>query len=206
MPGSNDNHLQEVAILTRAVENVFRKLIRFLVGRISLVKLQEMIRFIYVEEAENKIRGENPGKNIPLTKLALLSGLDTRTLIKIRNSRKFRQPLHGEKSFLKDLTPSASILDVWSSKPPYCDEIKSKPMKLEVSGSERSFEALFNETVSNRGVTVTSLLNRLVESGSIVLDRKSNTVEMKRLSYLPSTSNDELGAIEMGFFSYSQSG
>lgn len=199
MPGSNDHHLQEVAILTRSVENVFRKLIRFLVGRISLVKLQEMLRFIYVEEAENKIREENPEKNIPLTKLALLSGLDTRTLIKIRNSKSFRQPLHGDKSFLKDLTPSASILDVWSSKAPYCDESKGKPKKLNVTGSEKSFEALFNETVSNRGVTASSLLNRLVESGSVILDRNSDTVEMIRLSYLPSTSNDELGAIEMGF-------
>ena len=33
--------LHEAELLTRAVENVFRKLIRFLVGRISLVRLQK---------------------------------------------------------------------------------------------------------------------------------------------------------------------
>ena len=34
----------DVAILTIAVENVFRKLLRLLIGKISLKKLQEMIR------------------------------------------------------------------------------------------------------------------------------------------------------------------
>ena len=48
MPAEQNQLYQEAAILTRAVENVFRKLIRFLVGRISLVRLQEMIRYIYV--------------------------------------------------------------------------------------------------------------------------------------------------------------
>ena len=73
MPPSTDEHLQDAAILTRAVENVLRKLIRFLIGRISLVKLQEMIRFIYVEKAERKLKKERPDRNIPLTRLAILT-------------------------------------------------------------------------------------------------------------------------------------
>ena len=84
MPADHKQRYQEAAMLTRAVENVFRKLIRFLVGRISLVRLQEMIRYIYVEEAEKNLRAENPGKNVPMTRLALVTGLDTRTLVQIR--------------------------------------------------------------------------------------------------------------------------
>ncbi len=71
MPTSSDSRLQEADLLTRAVENVFRRLIRLLVGRITLVKLQEMIRFIYVEETEKKLRAERPGRNVALTRLAL---------------------------------------------------------------------------------------------------------------------------------------
>ena len=44
MPPVQNEQLQDAAVLTRAVENLFRKMIRFLVGRLSLVKLQEMIR------------------------------------------------------------------------------------------------------------------------------------------------------------------
>ena len=43
-----DGPLKEAAIFTRAVENVFRKLIRLLLGRMTLVKLQEMIRCILI--------------------------------------------------------------------------------------------------------------------------------------------------------------
>jgi len=53
---SSESHLPDVAILTRAVENVFRKLIRMLVGKISLKKLQEMVQEIFVEEAEAKLQ------------------------------------------------------------------------------------------------------------------------------------------------------
>ena len=83
---SIDQRYEEASTLTRAVENLLRKLICFLVGRISLVKLQEIIRYVFIEEIENKLKRERPTKNVPLTQLALLSGLDTRTLTKIRNS------------------------------------------------------------------------------------------------------------------------
>jgi len=82
---SSEAHLPDVAILTRAVENVFRKLIRMLIGKISLKKLQEMIQEIFVEEAEAKLQKERPGKNVPLSTLAVVTGFDTRTLTKIKS-------------------------------------------------------------------------------------------------------------------------
>ena len=58
--------LRDVAILTRAVENVFRKLIRMLIGRMSLKKLQEMVQIIFIEETEAKLKLEAPGKSVAL--------------------------------------------------------------------------------------------------------------------------------------------
>ena len=66
MQASGYERLNQADMLTRAVENVFRKLIRFLVGRMSLVKLQEMIRHIYVDEAERQLKkdvGERSNSN-----------------------------------------------------------------------------------------------------------------------------------------------
>ena len=88
----NDSRPNNAVLLTRGIEKILRRLVGFLVGKISLVKLQEMIRFIYVEETERKLRVENPGRDIPLTQLALLTGLDTRTLAKTRNDERYRQP------------------------------------------------------------------------------------------------------------------
>ena len=200
MPSTDsDLRLEEAATLTRAVENLLRKLVCFLVGRISLVKLQEMIRYIFVEEIENKLRRERPNKNVALTQLALLSGLDTRTLIKIRNNPKYRQPFHQETNFLKEFAPGASILDHWSSKPPFVDHESGKPKPLVISGEPCSFEALFSDSFNSRCVTYKSLLQRLIESGAVSFDGGTNMVSLVARSYLPSESTDKLGAIEMGF-------
>jgi hypothetical protein len=115
MPTVDDERLQEADLLARAVENVFRKLIRFLVGRISLVKLQEMIRHIYVEETELKLQAEQPGKNVPLARLALNTGLDTRALLKIRKRLYTQQPRYRQQ-FLAELTPESAVVEAWAGR------------------------------------------------------------------------------------------
>jgi hypothetical protein len=199
MPPVQNEQLQDAAVLTRAVENLFRKLIRFLLGRITLVKLQEMIRYIFIEEAENKLKKENPEKNISLTKLALLSGIDTRTLTKVRNSEGYRQPLYRESKFLREFTPGAAILDFWSSRQPFVDHRSGKPKVLKIIGEGSSFETLFSGCIRGRGVTARSLLQRLAESGAVKVDHEKGTVELLKRSYLPSSSGDQQGSIQMGF-------
>jgi hypothetical protein len=194
-----DHRHQEAATITKAVEVVCRKLIKFLIGKMSLVKLQEIIRLIFIEEIENKLRAEKPSKSISLSQLALLSGLDTRTLTKIRNSKEYRQPLYSEANFLAEFTPGASILDTWCSKRPYVDEKTGKPKELFLSNNPVSFEALFNESATSRGITYKSLMKRLLESNSIELDQKTNKLKLRKSSYLPTSSDDYLGAIDMGF-------
>ena len=125
-----DGPLKEAAIFTRAVENVFRKLIRLLLGRMTLVKLQEMIRLIFVEEAELHLKRERPGKNVPLTKMALLTGLDTRTLSKIQVEIAENLPIHLEDKFLREITPECSVLDSWASNSIYQDSKTKSPISL----------------------------------------------------------------------------
>ena len=89
-------------------------MIRFLVGRITLVKLQEMIRFIYVEETEKKLRAERPGRNVPLTQLALNTGLDTRTLTRVRERLQEGESRY-RRQFLAELTPESAVVEAWAS-------------------------------------------------------------------------------------------
>jgi len=199
MPDKPTPQPQDVAVLTRALEVVLRKLIRYLIGRISLVKLQEMIRVIFIEEAENTLRKIEPEKSVSLTQLALLSGIDTRTLIKVKNSDNFRKPFYAENSFLKEFTPGSSLLDAWNSKPPYFDAKRKRAKKLSISGNDCSFESLFSESVKSRGVTPASLLRRLVDSGSVRLNKGSHSVSLVRSSYMPKATEDELGAVAVGF-------
>lgn len=196
---SVEKRTEEAKVLTRAVETLLRKLISFLVGRVSLVRLQEIIRSIFIEEIENKLRKENPKKNIALTQLALLSGLDTRTLTKIRNDPNYRKPFHAEAAFLNQFVVGASLLNDWTSKSAYIDKSTGEPRALKISGDPPSFESLFMESNRGRGVTHKSLLRRLVANGAVVINKDEGKVRLVTNTYLPSDLKDKLAAIEIGF-------
>ena len=98
---TDSNSLNEFAVLIKTIEGLVRNLVRALVGNISLIRLQEMTERIFVEESESYLRKAQPGRDVPLTKLALLTGIDTRRLAKIRNSDSYKQPIHRVSGYLK---------------------------------------------------------------------------------------------------------
>ena len=198
MATPNEAVLGDVAILTRAVEIVFRKLIRMLIGKMSLKKLQEMIQVIFVEEAEAKLKLETPGKNVPLSTLAVVTGFDTRTLTKIKSKESYLRPFYEEERFLSEITPECSVLDVWESSTKYRDSKSGKPKILAIKGPKTSFESLISDSNSTRGVTVTSFLQRLEASKSIVVDKANNRVRMIDKRYTPFESEDQTENAKIG--------
>ena len=188
MPAEQKQRYQEAAILTRAVENVFRKLIRFLVGRISLVRLQEMIRYIYVEEAEKNLRAENPGKNVPMTRLALVTGLDTRTLVQVRKKLETGTPQFRQQ-FLAELTPESAIVEAWANR---LESSGSPDAAVMSYGNDQcEFERLVKETISGRGITTQSIIKRLVSTKSVERDRENRSLKLIVNEFSPYLSDDE---------------
>jgi len=198
MATANQQALPDVAILTRACETVFRKLIRMLIGKITKKKLQEMIQVIFVEEAEAKLKQERPGKNVPLSTLAVVTGFDTRTLTRIKSKESYLKPFHEEKRFLSEITPECSVLDVWESSTKYRDSKSAKPRILPIKGPGTSFESLISDSNSTRGVTVTSFLRRLEASKSVVVDKAKNRVRMIDKRYTPFESADQTENAKIG--------
>lgn len=188
MPAEQKQRYQEAAILTGAVENVFRKLIRFLVGRISLVRLQEMIRYIYVEEAEKNLRAEDPGKNVPMTRLALVTGLDTRTLVQVRKRLEMDAPQYRQK-FLAELTPESAIVEAWANKVQSNGAGKHAVMSYGTEQGE--FERMVKATISGRGITTQSIIERLVATRSIERDKSRRTLKLVVDEFSPYLSDDE---------------
>lgn len=198
MTTSGKDDLEDVAILTLAVESVFRKLIRLLIGKISLRKLQEMIQVIFVEEAEVNLKKEKPGKNVALSALAVVSGIDTRTLTRIKAKESYMKPFHEEERFLKEITPECSVLDVWESSESYKDPKTGKPIKLAINGPKPSFESLISDSNSTRGVTVGSFLQRLEASNSVIVDKAKNSVRMIDKRYTPFGSEAQTETARIG--------
>ena len=177
--------LQDAAILTRAVESVFRKLVRLLMGRMSLIKLQEMIRIVFVEEAEEHLKKEQPGRKVAMTKLALLTGLDTRTLSRILGDKTINFPLYKKEKFLREMTPEGTVLDYWKNNRSFLKKTSLEPLVLDIKGSPHSFEALVKETLSARGVTPSSILKNLVYAKSVHLDSIGQKVTLLNSLYMP---------------------
>lgn len=198
MTKRNTAGLRDVALLTRAVEDVFRRLIRMLIGRMSLKKLQEMVQIIFVEEAEAKLKRDEPGKTVSLTKLGSITDLDTRTLTKIRSAHDNRMPMYLNASFLKGFTPGFKVLDVWINDPRFADKDAGKPVALDFSGPGLSFESLVEAAVATRGVTANSMLDRLLENKFVEISADTGKIRLLRNQYI-FLSNDELDMVDIGF-------
>ena len=200
MPQGRQERLHEAAMLTRAVENVFRKLIRFLVGRISLVRLQEMIRYIYVEEAEKNLRAQRPGRNVPLTRLAIVTGLDTRALVKVRE-RLDEDTKQYPQQFLAELTPESAIVEAWSDLA--AREDSGRGRVLGYGSATAEFEELVRSTITGRGITTQSIMERLLASKCIERDRKNRTVKLLVDEYSPYLSDHEHSMVNAALSSMS---
>lgn len=197
MASISAGRLQEASLLARAVENVFRKLIRLLVGRISLVRLQEMMRHIYVEETELKLRAESPGKNVPLTRLALSTGLDTRALIRIRERIQLGEPQYRQQ-FLSELTPESAVVEAWASRVRSSRDAGDAAV-LDYGSEGSGFEALVRAAVPTRGITTQSILQRLVATRSVGQDREQKRLRLLVDHYSPYLSQDEPNIVNAAF-------
>ncbi len=190
--------LRDVAILTRAVENVFRKLIRMLIGKMSLKKLQEMIQIIFVEEAEAKLRKEAPGKNVALGDIALQTGVDTRTIKKIQTYIAISNPIHLDDGFLDGFMPLFKVFDLWMNDVRFFNSESGKPLKLNIEGEGETFSELVKMAIQSRGLTTRAVLKRLKEIDVVDVDAVAGTVVLKQEDNV-FISKDDLDLLDVGF-------
>jgi hypothetical protein len=194
-PGKSE--LRDVAILTRAVESVFRKLIRMLIGKMSLKKLQEMVQIIFIEEAEAKLKQESPGKNVALGDIALQTGVDTRTIKRIRTYIATNNPIHQDDAFLDGFMPMFKVFDLWMNDARFFDTGSGKPRRLEIEGEGASFAELVKLAIQSRGLTAQAVLKRLKEVDVVDVDASNGTVFLKQEDNV-FISKDDLDLLEVG--------
>ena len=189
--------LRDVSILTRAVENVFRKLIRMLIGKMSLKKLQELIQVIFIEEAEAKLKQEAPGKNVALGDIALQTGVDTRTIKKVRTYIAVSDPISEDSAFLDGFMPLFKVFDLWMNDGRFFDPATGKPRRLEIEGEGASFSELVKKAIQSRGLTARAVLKRLREIDVVDIDHSTGTVVLKQEDNV-FIGKDDLDLLEVG--------
>lgn len=197
MVAKNEKRLSEAALLTQAVENVFRRLIRILVGRITLVKLQEIMRYVYIDEAEKKLESESPGKTVAMTKMALITGLDTRTLIQVKKNWQEKDTQFAQK-FLSELTPESAVVEAWVKQIEQTGNNRAG-RTLSYGDNDSEFEKLAKNTISGRGITTQSIIKRLVDTKSVSQNKTDKSLTLKVDHFSPFLSDDTPNIINAAF-------
>jgi hypothetical protein len=189
---------EDLSVLTRSLESILRNLARLLVGRMTLRRAQDLFRDVYVQEAEARLRRERPGKNVPLSRLALLTGLDTRTLIRIRADLAQCQARGEDRVRISELSPEAQLVETWAQNPRYRDPDTSLPRALSYQSRGSEFEQLVREVITARGVTVQSILERLLATGSVETDKENDRLQLLTGRFSPFNSEDESSLMATG--------
>ena len=168
-----------------------------LIGKMSLKKLQEMIQIIFVEEAEAKLKQENPGKNVALGDIALQTGVDTRAIKKIRTYIAVSNPIHQDDVFLDGFMPLFKVFDLWMNDVRFFDVKSRKPRVLAIEGEGSTFSKLIKITIQSRGLTAQAVLKRLKEIEVVDVDSVSGTVTLKQEDNVFISKND-LDLLDVG--------
>jgi hypothetical protein len=172
---------EEAQALSRHIYRVFSRLVRLVIGTVSLPNIIDILRVIYVEEAQKKLQRE--GSKPTKSALALMTGLDTRVVSTILSqSEEDYEPS-------RNVNPENTLLDYWSIDPYFHDEETGKPAILPIDGRGRTFQTLVLKTVG-RNITVKTVLDRLIASKNIrVIQNDIERVELLSMIYSPISSD-----------------
>jgi len=184
------------ASITNAVGLVLRRIVRLMVGTISFPALVEILRTLYVEEAEKQII--QSGSKPTMSALALFTGLDTR-VVSVVSNKDYDITLEA-----KNICAENALLDMWATDPFFSDKETKQPLILPIEGRGRTFQGLVLRSIG-RNITVKTVLDKLLASGNIrtISDDGVEQVEMLSLFYSPIT-NDRANMTDIAFIESSR--
>lgn len=199
MPGvvmSNNLNQQDDAIsITHYLSRVFRRVIRLVIGTVSLPALYDILKALYVDEAQKKLKrdGSKPTKSA----IALMTGLDTRVVSALMTQDP-EDMVRGQ-----SVNPENALIDMWTSDPFFLDPDTGEPAALPISGRGRTFQGLVLKAIG-RNITVKTVMDRLLAGGAIRVNRDDiDTVELVSRVYLP-LSDDRMKHTEIGLLEASR--
>lgn len=175
-----------------AVDRLLRPLVRLLVGRVACIYVVDRVRRIYLEESRAWLARTHADQRITRSRLAMLTGLDTRTIASLGDGRPesgagARLPAH-------EICAGSVVIDRWLNDPEFLDE-DGRPMELPVLGVLKSFQTLTSRAVG-RNITPHTVLEQLVESGNVSIDDKER-VRLDDPVYRPVRESEET-ALDVG--------
>jgi hypothetical protein len=199
MPGvvmkNNMNQQDDAKSITHFLSQIFRKVVRLVIGTVSLPALYDILKTIYVEEAQKKL--DRDGGKPTKSAIALMTGLDTRVVSSLMDQQ-LRGTIEGQ-----SVNPENALIDMWTSDPFFLDPETGEPAGLPISGRGKTFQGLVLKAIG-RNITVKTVMDRLLAWGSIRVNHGDiDTVELVSRTYLP-LSDDRIKHTEIGLLEASR--
>ena len=199
MPGvvmnKNISQQDDAKSITHFLSRVFRKVVRLVIGTVSLPALTDILKAIYVEEAQKKL--EREGSKPTKSAIALMTGLDTRVVSSILTQTP------EEAIQVQNVNPENALIDMWSSDPFFQNPDTGNPADLPIAGRGRTFQGLVLKSIG-RNITVKTVMDKLLAWGAIQVNRGDiDTVELVSKTYLPLT-DDRIKHTEIGLLEASR--
>jgi len=192
---NNLNQQDDAKSITHFLSRVFRKVVRLVIGTVSLPALTDILKAIYVEEAQKKL--EREGSKPTKSAIALMTGLDTRVV----SSLMAQDPETAMQ--VQSVNPENALIDMWASDAFFQDPTTGNPADLPISGRGRTFQGLVLKSIG-RNITVKTVMDRLLAWGAIRVDRGDiDTVVLVSRTYLPLT-DDRIKHTEIGLLEASR--
>jgi len=181
--------------VTYFLSRVFRKVVRLVIGSVSLPVLVDILKAIYVDEAQRKLtrEGSKPTKSA----LALMTGLDTRVVAQVMEQN-LESTIQNQSA-----NPENALIDMWTSDPYFQNPKDGTPAALPIAGRGKTFQGLVLRSIG-RNITVKTVIDRLAHGGSIKVNTDgTETVQLIASSYLP-LSDDRIKHVEIAFLEASR--
>jgi hypothetical protein len=192
---NNINQQDDAKSITHFLSRVFRKVVRLVIGSVSLPALIEILKALYVEEAQSKLirEGSKPTKSA----IALITGLDTRVVSSVL-TQNLDTTIQNQ-----NVNPENDLIEMWTSDPFFQDPETGDPAALPISGRGRTFQGLVLKAIG-RNITVKTVMDRLLVGGAIQVNRDDiDTVQLISKAYLP-LSDDRVRHTEIGLLEASR--
>ena len=175
--------------LIDAMIRMIRPVIRLALGRVSCSALVNIVREVYVAEAKEYLKAQNPDRKVTQSALALLCGMDSRAIAAFDDN--------ANKTYsASDVSSPGYILEIWNKDEDFRDVETGEPAELLIHGPHGTFQRLVSRA-AGRAVTPQTALDTLLESGNVELNDKGTKVRLIDPVYKP-VKESEKTAIEAG--------
>ena len=192
MSGKDDIDNKD-SLIIRAITNVMRPLVKFLIGSgITFPMFAEILKHIYVEVAAKDFK-LSPEKEVTDSRITLLTKVHRKDVRRIRTEQQgFDVPEEGLEVSSKKASLGAQIVAKWLADNQYVDE-QGEPKKLFIHASKANGQSSFEKLVEsiNNDIRPRVALDEML-SQKMIVEGDDGIVTLNKSAFIPEEDFEDL--------------